>query len=100
MNYPFNYDAIPDYMQVALIKYVNNGRPVGDFLTALMSNDLRGACGNADDTNLPLIPVYNAWLYNRAPGGCYGSPEKVRAWIDQGGLGDNSLVDKESFISD
>lgn len=98
MRYPFNYDAIPDHMQAALLRYVNKGSPVGDFLSSIIKNDLQGACSNADDTNLPLIPVYIAWLYNKAPGRCYGSPEIMRAWIEKGGLAGGGVAIYDDFL--
>lgn len=80
------YAEIPDYMQEPLLAYVNTGRLTGDFLRAVLSNNLFDAVGRADSTNLPLIPLYVRWLYNRAPIGCYGSPKVVEAWVKQGGL--------------
>lgn len=60
--------------------YVQNGRLMGDFLRAVVSNDLSGAVGHADKENLPLIPIYVRWLYNVAPYGCHGGVEQVRNW--------------------
>lgn len=66
-----------------LKRYVEEGIPVGGFLSAVISNDLREACGRADDYNLRVIPIYVAWLYNEAPGGCWGSKENMDAWIER-----------------
>ena len=42
--------------------------------------------GQADPQNLPLIPLYVRWLYNRAPMLCCGSRRAVVDWIARGGL--------------
>lgn len=78
-----DYAAIPPHMMDSLQHYIQEGCPVGNFLTAVLENDLREACSRADDTNLWLIPIYVAYLYNKAPIGCWGSPERVRAWKEQ-----------------
>lgn len=75
-----DYAKIPAHMQDSLLEYVHNGRLTGDFLRAVMCNDLSGAVGHADDENLPLIPIYVRWLYNVAPNGCHGSVEQARKW--------------------
>ena len=75
----FNYDLLP--ILESLQAYVSERRPVGDFLTAILTNDLARAVAHADDTNVWLIPIYYGWVYNEAPQGCHGSKEKVKAWL-------------------
>lgn len=87
LNFEGGYEEIPEHMREAMLAYVHMGRLTGDFLRAVVSNDLIGAVGRANRQNLPLIPLYVYWFYNRAPAGCVGSPDIVRAWIEQGGLG-------------
>ena len=70
----------PDMLE-SLQAYVEKRRPVGDFLTAALENDLVRACSYADDDNLNNIPAFAAWLYNECPSRAWGSPEKVRAWL-------------------
>lgn len=65
----------------SLVAYRDHGHPVGDFLTALLENDLRAACGHADDTNRWLIFSYVSFLYNEMPSQAWGSREKVVAWL-------------------
>jgi hypothetical protein len=64
-----------------LWRYYNRHCPTGSFLEAVICNDLREACALADDKNLWILPVIVAWLYNHAPGGCWGSSEKYEAWV-------------------
>lgn len=72
---------IPDHMMDGLIYYVLDHRPVGQFLTAVLSNDLMGAAAHADPFNLSALHRYARFLYNHAPSGCYGSREKVEEWL-------------------
>ena len=75
------YEKIPAHMQAALRRYVEERISPGNFLQAVIKNDLRDACGRADSENLPLLPLYVKWLYNVAPGACWGSPENYTAWL-------------------
>lgn len=77
----FDYDQIPPRMMAALRRYLDEHQPVGDFLTAVICNDLRGACGHADHENAGIIPVYVAYLYNEAPAASWGSQQKHSAWL-------------------
>jgi len=83
MTKPYVYRdwIIKPNMVEALQAYVEQGRPLGGFLTAVLENDLVRACGNADDDNVNNIPAFAAWLYNECPLSAWGSPEKVRAWL-------------------
>lgn len=71
-------------MVSALNRYAQMRCPVGGFLTALLSNDLKEACGRADDDNLHNIPALVAYCYNELPSPCWGSPEKVANWLNAG----------------
>jgi hypothetical protein len=75
------YEKIPAHMQAALRRYVLEGIKPGDFLTAVICNDLRNAVGRADSENLPLLSLYVMWFYNIAPGTCWGSHEAMLKWL-------------------
>jgi hypothetical protein len=77
--YQHDYSVLP--LRDALVAYRDEGRPVGDFLRALLSNDLLEAVGRADHVNTWLLPVYVGFLYNELPSPAWGSQEKVSAWI-------------------
>ena len=77
--------GIPAYCVDGIVHYVVTGRPVGDFLERVLSNDLMGALGKADDTNANLLRNYGMFLYNDVPMGCWGSPETYESWIERGG---------------
>lgn len=75
------YAAIPPRMQAAIMRYVLNRVKPGDFLTAVICNDLRQAVGLADAENSPLIPLYVRWLTNNAPSVCWGDAAAMRVWL-------------------
>lgn len=55
----------------------------GDFLQAVLRNDLMMAAGRADLRNRRRLFEYVQWLYNEAPGPCWGSPEAVATWPER-----------------
>lgn len=78
---PTDYVLIDTDMLDALRRYIFEAIPPGDFLMAVLCNDLKEAVGRADHRNIGAIPAYVALLYNDAPGTCWGSEEKVQAWL-------------------
>jgi hypothetical protein len=69
-------------VQAALLRYVLEGIPTGDFLRALLSNDLKETLARADDTSILAVRALVRWLYNEAPAPCWGSREAVTKWIE------------------
>lgn len=82
----FDYTRIDPLIRESLDAYAKTGRPVGSFLTALLSNDLFQACSRADNENVWTVPIITAYVYNHLPGECWGSAAKVKAWIQKRGL--------------
>ena len=82
MGYRFRQWEIPDRMMGGLKRYVEQRVLPGDFLTAVLENDLREAVGRADDENMANLPAYVGYCHNEIPSTCWGSPEKVRAWLE------------------
>jgi hypothetical protein len=80
-GYEFRGFTISPHMLEAVNRYVRDGDMPGDFLTAVICNDLREAIARADDHNQVNLPAYIAYLHNEAPGQCWGSREKMNAWI-------------------
>jgi len=72
-------------MQDSAQLYIEHGIMTGGFLTAVMENDLVEAFARADSINTEWMREWAFFLYN-APGECWGSPEKVKAWKVRGGL--------------
>ena len=69
--------------KASIDRYVEHRIPTGGFLEAVLSNDLMGAVGRADAGNLRDLHEICSYVYNRIPSGCWGSPEKVRAWLNR-----------------
>jgi hypothetical protein len=81
-----DYAAIPERMREGIIRWVDEGIRPGNFLWAVVRNDLAATCAAADDENRALIPLYTRWFYWEAPAGCCGSPENAKSWESSGGL--------------
>ena len=77
------YSAIPPRTLEAIDCYVSERVAVGDFLTAVLENNLSGAMNAADDENMAALEMIVRYCYNHIPAGCWGSPEKVAAWRGQ-----------------
>jgi hypothetical protein len=75
---------LPESCRDGLLNYLRFGLRPGSFLTAVLSNDLRGACAAADDINRLALYDYVYVLYNAAPLGAWGSPELVAEWLQRG----------------
>src|ERR1700682_4741600 len=79
--------GLPDYMHDGLAEYILTGRGGGNFLTAVLENDLREACQRADENNKRKIYEYVLFLYNYAPADCWGSSaENVARWRAHRGM--------------
>lgn len=72
---------IPPEMVEGLELYINHHVRQGSFLHAVLCNDLIEACKCADKRNMACLPAYANFLYNYAPAACFGSREKVSAWL-------------------
>jgi hypothetical protein len=61
----------------SLILYRDNKAHPGGFLAAVLSNDLRGSFGRADEySNANMFQIVK-WCYNNLPIGVWGSKEIV-----------------------
>lgn len=92
---------IPPRIAKGIDRYVEYRIPTGGFLTAVLSNDLVGTFLAASDENrmvLPGILRYLRWL-GRVPAECWGSPEKVAAWLGnvETRIQQNTLLRKASM---
>ncbi len=86
-DYTYFHDGrLPDYMEDATRRWIERGQPVGDFLTAVICNDLFKALAHADPTNRAALYEWHRFFCNEAPRGSHGSREKAKAWSEQGGL--------------
>lgn len=67
-------------------RWVDFGTPPGDFVTAILLNDLKETCATADADNILVIPLIVKYLYNSCPAACWGNAERLRDWHMKGGL--------------
>jgi hypothetical protein len=81
-----DWKLIPEYMHGGIRRYVEHGVLPGDFLQAVICNDLFRAVERADDTNILLLARYVIFFYNYTPHECWGSADHVKAWVARGGL--------------
>lgn len=83
MSYSFHGRTLPEDLEETLRAYVETGLPTGGFLEAVINNDLKEACGRADERNIWIIPVISAWLYNNSPSLCWGRANSFERWIER-----------------
>lgn len=74
--------GIPSYMHGGITRYFRARLPPGGFLTAVLTNDLKGAALAADSENCRLLWDYVNFLYNYTPASSWGSKENVKAWLE------------------
>lgn len=76
-----NEFIVPEHMRAGLVAYVEQRAPVGGFLTAVITNDLKEAVGRADGDNICQLPAFVNFFYNHAPSPCWGSKKRMDAWL-------------------
>lgn len=81
-----DYSRLPDSLRESAKLYIEHGILPGEFLRAVISNDLFEAVGRADDFNRILMHDICSWFHCEAPGECFGCPERMEEWHAQGGL--------------
>lgn len=72
---------VPEHLHDGLVEYIVIRRPTGHFLKAVLSNDLREACGRADFESRTALYEIVFFLHNYATSTCWGSPAAVEAWL-------------------
>ena len=74
-------DGIPKQTMDGLRAYIEDSRNPGGFLTSVLENNLINAVCRADRKNSEALKEIVKWVYNCAPGKCWGSKDKVKAWL-------------------
>ncbi len=75
------YPTIRPAIIEAVGRYHNSYIPTGNFLRAVLENDLQEAVARADLENRLALAEIVIMLYNNLPSGCWGRPEEVEAWL-------------------
>ena len=65
----------------AIDRYANERCPVGDFLFAVLSNNLMASFGRADEDNRRDLFEICDYVYNHIPAACHGSRKTVKEWL-------------------
>ena len=66
----------------SLKRYIEQGVNVGDFLYAVLTNDLFGSFGRADQENRKYLYDIIMFVHNELPSSAHGSKEEVRKWLE------------------
>lgn len=82
-DYTFRGMTVPANLIESLTAYAETGRPTGGFLHAVIDNNLKDACGRADESSAPIIPAIVGFLYNYCPSICWGFAGAHDAWVEE-----------------
>lgn len=74
---------VPVHMRAGILRYIEDGQPVGSFLSAVLSNNLHNACALADFENARHLHSIVAWFVNFAPPACWGHDTAREWWIER-----------------
>ena len=75
-----------EHIKKSLDQYAETGKQLGDFLIAVLSNDLFEAILRADHKNEKTMKDIVLYVYNDMPALCHGSKSKVEKWLQVGGM--------------
>lgn len=84
VDFIHRFPLVPMHTIGGLTRYWKDHCPVGDFLIAVLSNNLIEACCRADHHNLPAIQEICKFVYNEMPSESHGSLEKMEKWLCDG----------------
>ncbi|GIW60573.1 MAG: hypothetical protein KatS3mg087_1639 [Patescibacteria group bacterium] len=77
-----DYSPLPKNLQDSLRLYLEKGIPPGDFLRAVLENDLINTVRFADRINRDKIYYLVRFIRFYVPVACWGSKENVQEWIE------------------
>jgi hypothetical protein len=83
---PIDYSKLPEHIQEGVKRYIEHGILPGNFLQAVICNDLKESFLLADDINIKRMFDIVHFFYNQAPSLCWGSYKEMEKWLLEGGL--------------
>lgn len=92
MNLP--YHQLPATLRDGMQRYLEGHIRPGDFLRAVLANDLREAVRRADWLHRDLLPLVVEWVHNNVPPEACGTWSNVEAWIRDSA----ELCDQDEFL--
>ena len=73
--------GVPTGLRDGIVRYaIHHVRP-GDFLRAVLENDLFTACWRGDSISVGRLCAIVTCLHHHAPAACWRSPAAVEAWL-------------------
>ena len=86
VDYEKYENRIPYITLETLRNYIEYGVATGGFLHSVLTDSLFGTFEKADDKNREALGDIVMFVYNEAPGDCWGSDENVKEWYKKEGL--------------
>jgi len=77
-----DFKRIPQSTMADINEYIHYRQPPGGFLRAVLENDLCQSFARAHISNRAAMFDIVCYLHNFAPSDCWGSPEKVKSWLE------------------
>jgi hypothetical protein len=77
----YDPNQVPEAVIENLKYYVGDRQMPSGFLYEVLTNDLKEACFRADYKNGKALVHIVGYIYNNLPSACWGSPQKVEAWL-------------------
>lgn len=78
--------GVPSHIQQGLRFFLLDGIIPGSFLLSILENDFVTAAKRADAINLTNLGNIALFMSDGLPEACWGSIEKVNAWVQHRGL--------------
>jgi hypothetical protein len=100
VDYEKYEDRIPALTLETLRNYIEYGVVTGGFLNSVLTDSLFGAYAKADNENREALGDIVMFIYNEAPGGCWGSKDHVKEWLDKEGRQGRDALPLRAFVID
>lgn len=78
-----DYVLLPAHLRGGMQRYLEEGMLPGQFLQAVLKNDLAGTFSRADHESQAALVDIVAWLHMECPGTAWGNEEKMLAWAKE-----------------
>jgi hypothetical protein len=79
----FGEAACPQWVKDSCKRFVEQGIPTGDFMRAVLANDLMGAFGRADIETAKCMAAIVGYVYTNVPMSIIGSYAAVDLWVSR-----------------